>query len=114
MAKKFLLMLLLLVFASNLALAQTVQPRTCPINQGMFVRGDLIMTLATNVTLEDVTSTLSEYNIVIKQKLMDKLFLGFVDVSCADTKRIILELRIKDDLFSGIILNYLLTINNTE
>ena len=114
--KKFLFILMLLpllVLANNLTTvqAQTTGLETC----GSFARGDLIIILKPTDTLEGITPILNEYNITIKRNLGPKMILGFIDVSCDDTKRIGKELSQKGGPggpFKSVQLNWIATIYN--
>ena len=104
----FILMLLPLMLVNNLT---TVQAQTTGLEicDG-FVRGELIIILKPNDTLEDITPVLNEYNITIKQNLAANMILGFIDVSCEDTIIIRTELARKGDTFQVVEHNWIMTI----
>ncbi len=109
--KKFLCILMLLPLLMLVNNLTTVQAQTTGLEIcDSFVRGDLIIILKTNDTLEDITPVLNEYNITIKQNLGPRMILGFIDVSCEDTKRISNELARKDGPFKTVQLNWIMTI----
>jgi len=113
--KKFLCILMLLpllVLANNLT---TVQAQTTGLEVcSDFARGDLIIILKPTDTVEDITPILNQYNITIKQHLGPRMILGFVDVSCEDTRVIRIELARKGGPFKAVQLNWIATIYNKE